>query len=203
MVTCELTLPRAGPELVVGWPAAPSLRALKTLFDSDPDLESPEAVLQPLAEILLFDHALVLRDNDDHWGCAAASARELTRLRWAPGAFFDQIAAGRICARRDSHELPEWSAIPRATLDPAGSTLYMPLRVRGNRGLLILLRLAGDGAFGDADIAMARQVSVLAMATLAARSVQGMQTELRQMEARWTGCARTNRTWLVAHTPMS
>jgi diguanylate cyclase (GGDEF)-like protein len=181
MVACVLTTPRGHPQSAAGLPETPGLRALEILFDADPRLESAEAMLRPLADILFFDHALVLRDGGDHWGCAAASAKELTSLSWLPGPFFDQIAAGRICARRDSHELPEWSAVPRAALDPARPALYVPLRVHGRRGLLILLRSHHDHPFGEAEIAIARQVAVLAMAALAARNAQSLQTELRQM----------------------
>ncbi len=183
MVTCELDPPTARPSSAKLRSDAPGLRALEALLDADPYLQSAQAILDPLRQTFSGAQVLLLKDARDHWQCVAASDEKLIRLRWLQGRFFDQVATGRIRARSDNHELPEWSEIPPAMIAPGQSALYLPLRVHGERGVLMLLRPLNGGRFDDGDVVVARQVAVLAMAALAARSARSMQAELREMRS--------------------
>ena len=183
MVTCELNPPIPRPSSAKLRSQAPGLRALEALLDADPYLQSAQAILDPLRQTFSGAQALLLKDARDHWQCVAASDEKLIKLRWLQGRFFHQVAAGRICARSDSRELPEWSEIPPQIMAPGQSALYLPLRVHGGRGVLILLRPVNGGQFDDGDIVVARRVALLAMAALAARNARSMQAELREIRS--------------------
>ena len=183
MVTCELTAPSVHPSSPKLRSDAPGLRALEALLDADPYLQSAQAILDPLRQTFSGAQVLLLKDARDHWQCVAASDEKLIRLRWLQGRFFDQVATGRIRARSDNHELPEWSEIPPEMIAPGQSALYLPLRVHGERGVLMLVRPLNGGRFDDGDVVVARQVAVLAMAALAARSARSMQAELHEMRS--------------------
>ena len=182
-MNCELNTPTAHPSSAKIRSEAPGLRALEALLDADPYLQSAQSILDPLRQTFSGARALLLEDARDHWRCVAASDEKLIRLRWLQGRFFDQVAAGSICTRSDSRELPEWSEIPREIIASGQSALYLPLRVHGERGVLVLLRPVNGGQFDDGDIVVARRVALSAMAALAARNARSMQAELREMRS--------------------
>ncbi|HEY7247236.1 MAG TPA: EAL domain-containing protein [Xanthobacteraceae bacterium] len=159
----------------------PGLRAFEILLDADPHLQSAQAILDPLSQTFLGSTALLLRHAGDHWQCIAASDQQLVGLRWLKGEFFEQVAAGRVCARSHSHELPEWSEVPHGAIAPGHPALYVPLRVQGQRGILVLLRPVTGEHFANAEISLARQLAVVAMAAVAACNARTMQAQLREL----------------------
>ena len=173
-MNCELNTPTAHPSSAKIRSEAPGLRALEALLDADPYLQSAQSILDPLRQTFSGARALLLEDARDHWRCVAASDEKLIRLRWLQGRFFDQVATGRIRARSDNHELPEWSEIPPEMIAPGQSALYLPLRVHGERGVLVLLRPVNGRRFDDGDVVVARRVALLAMAAMAARNARSM-----------------------------
>jgi diguanylate cyclase (GGDEF)-like protein len=162
------------------------LRALETLFDAERDDDAFSTIIRSIRDVFVFDQAVVLESAGDAWQCAAALPHELSSLPWLRGPFFDEVAAGRICATCDSHELQEWREVSRALIAPAQPALYLPMRVHGHRGLLILLRSTGKDAFNDADITLARQFALIALAALAARGAQNMESELSELRSQIT-----------------
>jgi c-di-GMP phosphodiesterase Gmr len=159
------------------------LRALEALFDPDCDDDAFLTVIRCLHDAFAFDQAVLLEDDGGRWQCAAALPHELGNLRWMRGPFFEEIAAGRISATCNSEDLQEWSEVSHARIGPGQPALYLPMTVRGHRGLLILLRLAGKNAFSDVDIALARQFAFIALAASAARGAARMASELSELRS--------------------
>ncbi len=157
------------------------LRALETLFDAEHDDDPSLTIVRSIRDVFVFDQAVLLEEAPAGWQCAAALPHELSGLRWSPGPSFDEVAAGRIWATCDSHELQEWKEAAHALVAPSQPALYLPMRVHNHRGLLILLRAPGKEAFDDADIAIARQFALVALALLAARAAQKTESELKAL----------------------
>src|SRR5262249_30072929 len=109
MVSCELAPQNARPAPANGRSTPAGLRGLEALCDADPHLQSAQAILGPFSKSFAAASAVLLKEAGDHWQCVAASDQQMVRLRWEQGVFFDGVAAGRICEKDDSHELPEWS----------------------------------------------------------------------------------------------
>jgi hypothetical protein len=165
------------------------LRVLETLFDAghdDPFLP----IIRSIRDVFVFDQAVLLEEAGDGWQCAAALPHELSSLRWLPGPSFDQVAAGRIWATCASHELQEWKEASHVLVAPAQPALCLPMRVHTRRGLLILLRMPGKNAFDDADVALARQFALIALAALAARGARKMESELKVLRGQVDDLAR-------------
>jgi hypothetical protein len=146
---------------------------------------------------------LLLKDARDHWQCVAASDEKLIRLRWLQGRFFDHVAAGRICARSDNHELPEWSEIPPQMIAPGQSVLYLPLRVHGERGVLVLLRPLNGGHLMTATSLLPAGWRYWQWRRWRRATPGACKLSCAKCEARWIGCVKANRISRVAHTRMN
>jgi diguanylate cyclase (GGDEF)-like protein len=155
-----------------------SLRVLEMLYDAGQDGDAFLTFVQSIRDVLAFDQAVLLEEAGDGWQCAAALPRELRELRWLPGSAFDEVAAGRTWATCGSQDLPEWKEASQVFAAAAAPALYLPMPVHSRRGPLILLRIPGKDAFGDADLALARQFALLALTASAARGARKMQSEL-------------------------
>ena len=107
----------------------------------------------------------------------------LTGLSWQSGPFFDEVASGRVAAIIASGDLGEWSRLDHAAIDPFQPALYIPMRVRDSRGLLVLLRSPESEPFGETELAHARQFALVAMAASAMQAARSMETKLAQLRA--------------------
>jgi c-di-GMP phosphodiesterase Gmr len=162
------------------------LRALQALFAPERDDDPCASVIRSLHDVIAFDQALVLEDGGEHWQCAAAFPTELSDIRWLRGPFFDEIAAGGVSARDNSADLQEWRQVSPLVITPQQPALYLPMTVHGHRGLLLLLRSAGKDAFNAADIALARQFALLALAAFAAHGARKLESELTSLRSQIT-----------------
>src|SRR5262249_43263666 len=152
--------------------------------------------VDPLRKLIAFSQALLLREADDGWVCTAAMPETLRGMRWASGAFFSEAAAGRISITCGCEQLEEWREAPRGLIAAAQPALYLPVRVGGERGLLILLRSAGEPQFADGDIAFARRIAASLMAACATRIASAVQAEMTELR-RLVGLLRARESDLV------
>jgi cyclic di-GMP phosphodiesterase Gmr len=132
------------------------LRALAALFDPAAEGELLSAILQSIRDVITFDQALALVEAADGWHCAMGFPDALTGLTWQSGPFFDEVASGRVAAIIASGDLGEWSRLDHAAINPFQPALYIPMRVRDSRGLLVLLRSPESKPFDETELTHAR-----------------------------------------------
>jgi len=159
------------------------LRALAALFDPAGDHELLSTILESIREVVTFDQALALVEATDGWQCAMGFPDALTGLTWQTGPFFDEVAAGRVAATLASGDLQEWSTCDHAAINPFQPALYIPLRIRDSRGLLVLLRSPDREPFGETELIHARQFALVAMAASAMQAARSMEAKLAQLRA--------------------
>jgi diguanylate cyclase (GGDEF)-like protein/PAS domain S-box-containing protein len=157
------------------------MRALDALLNAEHDGDPFVVIFESLQDVFGFDQALVLEDPDV-LRCVAAHPPALAELCWRPGAFFREVASGRVSATACDGELEEWRDIAGDRISPAQPALYLPICVHGRRGLLILLRAAGKAPFDDGHLALARQFALLALAARAIRNSKAVEAELAELD---------------------
>lgn len=106
--------------------------------------------------------------------CVAARPAGLVGQYWPNGEFFRKVADGRVAATFSNRDLPEWQRYGRhaVPLSPDQPALYLPARIRRQRGVLMMLRPAGDAGFDRQHVALARRFALLASHALAVRFEQ-------------------------------
>jgi diguanylate cyclase (GGDEF)-like protein/PAS domain S-box-containing protein len=161
------------------------LQALESLLRMELEDDPFSAVFASLQTVFDFDQALVLaQGNDGRLECIAAIPPALVGVSWRAGTFFRRVMDGRVSTMFCNREIEEWRHAPPG-LSPDQPTLYLPIRVRDQRGVLTLLRAAGGRGFDRNHVALARKFTVLASHALAAREASRTEAELsskRRME---------------------
>ena len=98
-----------------------------------------------------------------------AEPSELAASQWIAGPFFAKVMGGRVAATISNEALLEWETLPSPLLSPRQPALYLPLRMRAQRGLMILLRDMGEEGFDRGHVSLARKFALLASLAFAAR----------------------------------
>ena len=126
-----------------------------------------------------FRQAVVLIEDTDTGNLQTiiADPPSLAGLRWTAGPFFQKVMAGRVATTICNEALVEWAAIPPASLSARQPALYLPLRMRSRRGLMILLRDVGEEGFDRGHVVLARKFALLASLAFAARIQRQDQAE--------------------------
>ena len=126
-----------------------------------------------------FRQAVVLIEDTDTGNLQTiiADPPSLAGLRWTAGPFFQKVMAGRVATTICNEALAEWAAIAPASLSPRQPALYLPLRMRSRRGLMILLRDVGEEGFDRGHVVLARKFALLASLAFAARIQRQDQAE--------------------------
>jgi diguanylate cyclase (GGDEF)-like protein len=157
------------------------MRALDALLNAEHD-HPFDVIFEALNEVLPFDQAVVLEDDEGGLRCVAAQPQEIAQLRWRPGTFFKEVAHGRVSTTCGSHDLEEWRDIASELITPEQPALYLPICVHGRRGLLILLRGVEQQTFDDGDLTLARQFGLLALAARAILNSKAVDAELAELD---------------------
>jgi diguanylate cyclase (GGDEF)-like protein len=160
------------------------IEALNTLLVDDADAEPFSAVFAVLGPLFKFSHAVVLVDDEPagQLRCVVATEPDLAESLWARTPLFDKALRGRAIATVDRPEEATWPpSAARAGLSARQPGLYLPLRFRGERGLLMLLRPAGADGFDRRDVAVARKLSLLASQAMATRQANRAERERRRL----------------------
>lgn len=149
--------------------------------DSDPFTD----VFTALLAVFEASHAIVLVEDNaasDSLLCVAANVDGLLDSRWRGGRTFSKVLSGRVITTVEGARWEQWPEGRVGGLSPAQSTLYLPLGVRGRRGLLMILRQAGRRGFDRAHVALARKFSVLASHALAAKRASQTEAESHRLK---------------------
>jgi cyclic di-GMP phosphodiesterase Gmr len=156
------------------------LQALDTLIDAEHGTD-PASIISALQELIAFDQAVVLAISKDGVHCEAALPAALSDLPWSGGALFNEVAAGRIFTTCGPHDSEEWKRVACDFLQAAQPALYLPIRIREHPGLIILLRGLEQDPFGESDIALGREFTLLALAASASRTATSIEAEVARL----------------------
>jgi signal transduction histidine kinase/CheY-like chemotaxis protein len=136
-----------------------------------------------LRKAFTHSHALILTEQEperepDFLECIAADPAALLGSRWPTGALFDKVMQGRVVATFSHDNVAEWRAAAGLGLDVRQSGLYVPVRVREQRGVLVILSAPGDAGFDRSHVTLARHFSVLASHALATHAASRSAAEI-------------------------
>jgi len=136
------------------------------------DSEDPFAgAFAALQGVFDFQQAVVLVEQDSgELHTLIADPVVLAGSRWITGPFFAKVMSGRVAATISNEALSEWASTPSALLSPRQPALYLPLKMRAQRGLMILLRNIGEEGFDRGHVVLARKFALLASLAFASRS---------------------------------
>ena len=161
------------------------LDALDALLAVDLSDDPFARVLAALHKVFDFSLALILSERgvqgENALDCIAAEPDRLVGSRWPIGPLFRKVMSGRAVAAFSNADAQEWQGAAALGLNPAVPTLYVPMRTRERRGILILLRAAGAPDFDRSHVALARRFSLLMSHALAARVANQVAVESRRL----------------------
>lgn len=148
------------------------LDSLESLLDIPEDADPFAVVFQALRRAFSFSHAFILSETDSGRGleCIVAERPRLLRSHWPQGLLSAKIMAGKVVATFSGAGLAEWRNAVAAGVDIASPALYVPVRVRDRRGIMILLRDPGEVGFNRDDIGLGRRFSVVVSHALASQN---------------------------------
>lgn len=174
------------------------LDALESLLGLGDQDDPFERVFASLHLVFTFSQAMLLAEATSGGGpedcaaapptleCIVATPPTLAQSRWPVGALFRKVMVGRVVTTFSNEGLEEWRDAAALGLSARQSALYLPVRVRERRGLLVLLRPEGSEGFDRAHVGLARRFSVLVSHALATRYASQSAAEsmrLRELTA--------------------
>lgn len=172
------------------------ISALETLLDTSAETEPFAAVFSALKPLFKFSHALVLVDDGEatqQLRCVVATAPTVAESRWTRDDLLDRALRGRVIATVAHGGDVAWPLeVTRRGLSPDQPALYLPLRFRDQRGVMMLLRPRDADGYDRRDVAVARKLSLLASQALATRQANRIELERRSLR-RLTEDLRTAR----------
>lgn len=163
------------------------LKALDVVLCVDGDDDPFAGVFSALMPVFEYSLAIVLieqqqeRDGAD-LECVASSIASLVGSRWKQDKLLAKALSGRIVttvAERGAAARPSVSGLDLVGGEPA---LYLPLGVRGRRGLMLLLRDSGSPGFDREHAALAKKFSLLASHAFAAKRASQTEAESNRLK---------------------
>jgi len=161
------------------------LQALDAVLSVDGDADPFVNVFTALLPVFDATHAVVLVEDGSDDGqllCIAASPDSLIGSHWRGGRTFSKVLSGRVITTVANADWEEWPEQHVAGLTRGQPTLYIPLAVRGRRGLLMILRDLGAAGFDRSHVTLARKFSLLASHALAAKRASQTEAESHRLK---------------------
>ena len=122
------------------------LKALDAVLCVEGDDDPFVGVFSALVPVFECAHAIVLierEDAADELECVAASTAAAVGSLWMRDKFLGKALSGRIVTTVAQAGHTVWPDVPGLDLAGEEPALYLPLGVRGRRGLMLLLRDCG------------------------------------------------------------
>lgn len=162
------------------------LDALESLLGLEAHDDPFVRVFESLRLVFTFSQAMLLVAPDEAGPgaalrCIVAEPDRLVGSTWPVAGLFRKVLAGRVATTFSHAGMQEWQGAAALGLSDAQSALYMPLRVRERRGILVLLRPAGEAGFDRGHVALARRFSVLVSHALATRYASQSAAESQRL----------------------
>nr|WP_306766369.1 EAL domain-containing protein [Shinella pollutisoli] len=161
------------------------LKALDAVLCVDGDDDPFAGVFSALIPVFECSLAIVLIEQEgggDALECVAASAAPAVGSLWARDKLLGKALSGRIVTTVAEAGAVAWPEIPGLGLAGREPALYLPLGVRGRRGLMLLLRECGRPGFDRAHVALAKKFSLLASHAFAAKRASQTEAESHRLK---------------------
>ncbi|WP_374378691.1 sensor histidine kinase [Dongia sp.] len=125
-------------------------------------------ILDYLENLFSFSGGMVLvPDAGKGLVCHIGNPTTLTGSRWPLGPLFTRVLDGHVASVFAHDEISEWANAAALGLTVDQPALYIPMKVREIRGILVLTRDAGAGCFDRKDVMLGQRLSVMASLALA------------------------------------
>jgi len=150
-------------------------------------------VFNSLRKVFDFEHAAAFSEQGPgELLCVAATDTAAIGRYWQAKTFLTRILGGRVTATFDTTSIEEYSD-PPSSVPSDRSALFMPLRVAGKRGVLILTKGAVVPGFDRKDVDLAKKFSLLASHAMAACDTRKRmeQNEIRAVAAEQANHAKS------------
>jgi hypothetical protein len=161
------------------------LKALDAVLCVNGDDDPFAGVFSALMPVFECAHAIVLieqADGADELECVAASAASAIGSLWAQDKLLGKALSGRIVTTVAESGATARPNVPGLDLTGKEPALYLPLGVRGRRGLMLLLRECDEPGFDRAHVALARKFSLLASHAFAAKRASQTEAESHRLK---------------------
>ncbi len=145
-------------------------------------------VFEAVCSIVLIERDGTVEASSNVYGpearlqCIASSHPAPIGSRWPANRLFQKILGGKVVSSVLAGVSWPWPEDLATMLSGEPPALYFPLAVRERRGLMILLRAAGQPGFDRADMSLARKFSLLASHALAARQASLTEAESNRLK---------------------
>ena len=159
------------------------LEALEAMLDVDGDVDPFVGVFKALLPVFECSYAIVLIENIKDpckLECVASTHAAAVASLWENGRKFGKVLSGRIVTTISTADDEAWPQIDG--LSKSQPTLYLPLSVRGQRGLMMLLRDEDHPGFDRTHVTLARKFSLLASHAFAAKRASQTEAESHRLQ---------------------
>jgi signal transduction histidine kinase len=166
------------------------LDALASLLLIDTREDPFVHVFNSLQAVFSFERAAAFtEESPGELICIAASRPENIGCYWHAKLFLNRVLGGRVSATFDTKSIEEYNELPD-TVPRDRPALFMPLRVAGKRGLLAMVKPAGEPGYDRKDVELAKKFGLLASHAMAACDAR---KQIEQNEIRAGAAEQANR----------
>ncbi len=161
------------------------LSALNAVLCVDGEDDPFDGVFSALMPVFACAHAIVLIESEDGAGpleCVASSHAGLAGSAWNPSPVSGKVLGGRIVTTLADASAGNGPPIAGFSLSGREPALYLPLAVRGRRGLMLLLRQADEPGFDRSHVSLAKKFSLLASHAFAAKRASQTEAETHRLK---------------------
>ncbi|MGH6768133.1 MAG: putative bifunctional diguanylate cyclase/phosphodiesterase [Xanthobacteraceae bacterium] len=147
------------------------------------NVESEQAtdMLAALRPLFAFDSALVLDEQDGALVCMGATPEDMVGRRWTADGFFQDVVRGQVIVTGAGHPTQERPELPDDLIAPGQAAICLPVGLNDRAVALILRRSPAGENFSDDHVVSARQCAVVALAALAARNGNKLESEIQRL----------------------
>lgn len=162
------------------------LKALDSVLCVDGDDDPFAGVFSALMPVFEYSHVIVLieqgKDDDANLECVAASNAALVGSRCMLDKMLAKALSGRVVTTIADDGAAVAPSIEGLDLVGGEPALYLPLGVRGRRGLMLLLRDSGKPGFDREHAILAKKFSLLASHAFAAKRASQTEAESNRLK---------------------
>lgn len=161
------------------------IAALDSVLAVDRGEDPFAGVFTAVSSIFEYSHALALVEKDGDHGvleCVSSSHNDLVGSSWKVDQHLGKVLSGRVLTTISAADSGGWPAEAAGIITSSQPALYLPLRVRERRGLLMLMRTMDRGGFDRGHVSLARKFSLLASHAFAASRANQTEAESHRLK---------------------
>lgn len=161
------------------------LTALDVVLSAHGGEDPFAAVFGALIPVFENSQAIVLIESKKLTGeleCIAADEPVYVGTTWKVDQLLEKVLAGRVVTTISERNVSGWPAALGAGLTSRRPALYIPLGVRQQRGMMLLLREVRQLGFDRGHVTLARKFALLASHAFAARQANQREEESHRLK---------------------